>query len=122
MKQRAGDGNQRTQRARGEHVEDPGGPKQQIGLPIAGFFLQRAKEREQDFADFQDANIHGFFQPLRDGVETDKLGRKQRTEQVPVRLPRNQAATLCRQLPSSQIDEIAERTVDETRDAPAIRR
>ena len=65
------------------------------------FLLQRAKEREQDFADFQDTNVHGLFQPLRDSVKTDKLGRKQRTEQVPIRLPRNQAATLCSQLPSS---------------------
>ena len=73
MKQRAGDGDQAAKRTRGEHVEDPGRAEQEIGLAIVSLLLQSAEEREEDFADLQDTDIHGLFQPLRNRIKADEL-------------------------------------------------
>ena len=109
IKQRAGDGDQRAERARGEHVQDPGGAKQQISLPLVGLALQRAEEWKQDFADFQDADIDRFFEPLGNGVISDKLRREECTEQITIRLACDQGASLSHELPAAHAHESTKR-------------
>ena len=103
MQQSTGNGDQSTKGARSENIQHPGGAKHQIGNSIAGLFLQSAEERKQDFADLENADIHGLFKSLGDRVEADKLRRKKRTKDVAVRLARDQAAALGRKLPHPDI-------------------
>ena len=106
MKQWAGDRNQSAEHTRGEHVQDPGRPKEQIGLAIIRLLLLRTKEWEQDFADFQNTDIRRLFQTLRDRIKPDELRLQQRPEQVSVGLPGDERATLRGQLPAPQPEQL----------------